>query len=335
MEVFDKDTEAFGANKEGLLDMRFGDPAFLQPYWRGFKPEVISGSGLDMGYVNSYGSESLKQAIRDIHNKVGNAVADDKHIVLGVGASQMLAAAVYALKNKDVWAKPPFFSRFLQLTKFAGIDANLVVSDLPPIPGELTQIITCPNNPDGKHESFSYTEDSIYDLVYNWPQYTDVIKYDEDLMVFGLAKATGHASTRVGWALVKDKNIAEAMHHYIEMSTCGVGVESLKMTERILRQQIIIEDKYLCFKHGKDKLRRRRDKLNEALKDKEFEILNDSGMFVWGRVKDKNACKIWKDKYGVLAVNGRYFGMPDDSYFRLNLGCDVNTFTSLIEKLSV
>ncbi len=330
--IFEKDKEAFGPTDSDLLDLRFGDPAFLQPYWEGFRPEVITGYGLDMGYLESYGSESLKQTIRDLHSKIGNAVADGKHVVMGVGASQLVTAAIYALGNKDVYAKPPYFSRFEQFSRFSGIGSNLSIVKKPPMQ---TEIITCPNNPTGKQENNPSCKVVIHDLVYNWPQYTDVVEYDEDIMIFGLAKATGHASTRVGWALVKDKDIADKMQHYIEMSTCGVGVESLKMCERILKQSYMIPYENTCFKHGKDKLRRRREKLAEVTKSKKFTILNDSGMFVWGKVKEEDANEFFEKTYGILIVNGSHFGMIGHQYFRINLGCDVDSFISLIDKLSV
>jgi aspartate/methionine/tyrosine aminotransferase len=332
MGLFDKDKEAFGPVESDLLDMRFGDPAFMRPYWKSFKTEIIVGDGQDMGYLNAYGSESLKQTIKDIHNKVGNAAADDKYIVIGIGASQMISAALYALGLEEVWVKPPYFSRFEQFSQFAGIGIKFIKSELPPVPGEFVEIVTNPNNPDGNRNDFPVTSTVIHDLVYNWPQYDDVVRYDEDIMVFGLAKATGHASTRVGWALVRDKYIADRMQHYIEMS---VGVESLKMCERVLRHQFIVEPQFTCFKHGKDKLRRRREKLNEASKGKKLKILNNKGMFVWGRIEGENASEYFAKTYGILVVNGSYFGMSDDSYFRMNLGVDVDTFESLIEKLSV
>lgn len=331
MGVFDKDKEAFGPIESDLLDMRFGNPAFLQPYWRNFNMEVISGSGKDMGYLDSYGSKSLKQTIKDIHRVIGNAKAIDKYVVMGVGASQIIAAAVYALDNSSVYAKAPYFSRFKQFTQFSGIGSEFSTVKRP---HKQTVIVTCPNNPDGLHGR-SDSKTAVYDLVYNWPQYTDVIKYDEDIMIFGLAKATGHASTRVGWALVRDKDVADRMQHYIEMSTCGVGVESLKMCERILRHLSIIEFQFTCFKHGKDKLRRRREKLAEVSKNKKFTILNDSGMFVWGKVEGEDANEFFEKTYGLLVVNGSYFGMPGHEYFRINLGCDVDSFTSFIDKLSV
>ena len=46
------------------------------------------------------------------------------------------------------------------------------------------KIVTNPNNPDG--EVTDPSSATILDLCYNWPQYTDVVKYDHPIMVFSL-----------------------------------------------------------------------------------------------------------------------------------------------------
>ncbi len=39
----------------------------------------------------------LEQAIRELHSLVGNAVTKNRHIVVGVGSTQLFQAAIYAL----------------------------------------------------------------------------------------------------------------------------------------------------------------------------------------------------------------------------------------------
>ncbi|KAI4382465.1 hypothetical protein MLD38_008427 [Melastoma candidum] len=45
-------------------------------------------------------------------------------------------------------------------------------------------------------------------------------------MLFTLSKCTGHAGTRIGWTIVKDKQVARRMVKYLELSSIGVSKES-------------------------------------------------------------------------------------------------------------
>lgn len=58
----------------------------------------------------------LEQEIKVVHNLVGNAVVEDRHIVVGNGSSQLIQAALYALaeplnsKPISVVSAAPFYS---------------------------------------------------------------------------------------------------------------------------------------------------------------------------------------------------------------------------------
>ena len=48
--------------------------------------------------------------------------------------------------------------------------------------------------------------------VYNWPSLTNVTdNVDHDIMLFSLSKLSGHAGSRVGWAIVSDPEVAANM----------------------------------------------------------------------------------------------------------------------------
>jgi L-tryptophan--pyruvate aminotransferase len=333
---FEKDKQAFGEDSSGLLDLRFGNPYFLEPYWRAHNNDITILSGTKMSYKKAMVNGPLKKAIVDIHNKIGNAETKDYHVIVGHGASQVISAALYALSlrgPKDVFATHPHFPRFEHFTMFAG--NGLTFHKRPPlevVADKWIQIITHPNNPDASIYPISRVmKYKVLDLCYMWPQYTEVTKYAEDIMVFSLAKATGHASTRIGWALVKDKAIADDMAHYIEMSTSGVSYEAKYYAERILVSQMI-DFNGTCFKHGADKLKRRWETFHEATQNnKDFKVINCSGMFIWGAMLDEktDATEYLKEK-GILGVNGTYFGVLRKNCFRLNIGCEVEKFERLV-----
>lgn len=338
MDIFKKDKAAFGPLDSrysyGCIDARFGNPSFLHKYWELCDVHVTAKGGKKMNYLDAYGDDDLKRAILMLHIRIGNADVTERHVVLGVGASQVMSAAMYALSldgPKIVHAESPYFSRFEHFTKFAGTGLEFW-KDKPQPPH--IQIITCPNNPNGMTRNIKTSDITIHDLVYNWPQYTDVVKYDEDIMVFGLAKATGHASTRVGWALVKDKEVADRMQHYIEMSTCGVGMESLNHAYRIMQIQERLRPDDTCFAEGRKILRDRWQRLKKSLgNDSNVKLINDGGMFAWGRVFKGTATDHFRSK-SILVVSGEYFGRTD-KYFRINMGLLDGDFSNLVHNCTI
>ena len=49
---------------------------------------------------------------------------------------------------------------------------------------------------------------------------------DGDLLIFTLTKLTGHAATRFGWALVRDRAVAAAMQAYIHQTVIHDSVDA-------------------------------------------------------------------------------------------------------------
>ncbi|GKV22947.1 hypothetical protein SLEP1_g32751 [Rubroshorea leprosula] len=59
-------------------------------------------------------------------------------------------------------------------------------------------------------------------------------------MLFTFSKCTGHAGSRIGWAIVKDERIARRMTKFIELSSIGVSKESQLRAAKIL--EVISDD---------------------------------------------------------------------------------------------
>lgn len=62
-----------------------------------------------MGYEFEDGSlisKQLEKQIRILHDTVGNAVTDGRHIVFGAGSTQLLNAAVHAHSSTDSSSSP-------------------------------------------------------------------------------------------------------------------------------------------------------------------------------------------------------------------------------------
>ena len=98
-----------------------GDPYFLEPFWKkhATSSAILVSGWHRMGYTysdGSYISQLLVDHIQKLHDIVGNAITEGKHIVFGSGSTQLLSAAVYALSPDTsllsptkVVATPPYY----------------------------------------------------------------------------------------------------------------------------------------------------------------------------------------------------------------------------------
>ncbi|XP_020594490.1 tryptophan aminotransferase-related protein 1-like, partial [Phalaenopsis equestris] len=131
----------------------------------------------------------------------------------------------------------PAAADFLKSTLYKwGGDANTFTPH-PSTP--YIEVICSPNNPDGRLNNpvlLNQNSNNIHDLAYYWPQYTPITKAaDHDIMLFTISKCTGHAGCRLGWALVKDADLARRMVKFVELGTIGVSKDSQHRAAAILR----------------------------------------------------------------------------------------------------
>lgn len=108
-----------------------GDPTMFELYWlsQPQAPTIIP-AWQGMSYFahrhNSYLflDYHLEQAIRALHDVVGNAVSQGRHIVLGVGSTQLFQATLYAFAGEkqstttptSIISAAPFYSVQLYFT---------------------------------------------------------------------------------------------------------------------------------------------------------------------------------------------------------------------------
>ena len=299
--------------------MGFGNPTFLQDndQIKLDKLHIVWIPEYDRSYKES-GDKELKETIKKIHRKYKNANTDFKHIVIGHGASHILQALI-AVLQKPVYAKAPYFSRFPTFTKNVG---QIWISEKMSKYSHITQpvqIVTYPNNPDNKKNLSTKCKTVIYDLSYNWPQYTEVTNLDADIMVFSLSKATGHSSTRIGWAIIKDEQLANDVEEWIENNTSGISIEAQESAKKILNSEINAPNNCSIMEYGKKILEDRWKLINK--RKFPFKILNNSGMFAWCYGKPPTDIKY---------VKGSDCGMSD-RYFRLNIGCSNKIFRKFLK----
>lgn len=306
------------------LDLRWGNPTFLSPYWD-FTPIKVDGLKKPMDYVFG-GTASLKSEITRLHASVKNAVTENRHIVIGPGATALLLGLLYVLKNNpellpnprkrvsSAWATPPHYSRFKELAKISGLGWGRGK--------EAIRITTMPNNPDGRLPTREKAD--ILDLCYLWPQYAEIVAPQRHpIMVFSLSKATGHASTRIGWAVIENPMLAKKLEEHIEHTSNGVSIDAQLKAEKVVESQLKTD--FTVFDDGKTTLSKRWEVILQNKHKLPFTLLNDKGMFIWASGKCPEE---------IISLSGKALGTSAKK-FRLNLGCSDLEFCELLKILRV
>jgi len=100
------------------------------------------------------------------------------------------------------------------------------------------EILTLPSNPQGDIYTPVYPDaDHLYDLVYYWPHLAPNLTamLSHEVMVFSLTNLSGHASTRFGWALIKDPTLAATTTAIMAKQTQEVSTSIINRATVILK----------------------------------------------------------------------------------------------------
>lgn len=243
-----------------------GDPVFLEPFW--LRNAEASTTVVPGWYRMSYLindaaslriSPELETQIRGIHALVGNAVTEGRYIVIGTGSMQLINAAVYSLspRNHDaiqhpaqVVAAAPYYGAYESQTQmFDSVDSiwegdarSWAKRSQSLNSTRFVEIVASPNNPTAfLQEGMLDGENvrTVYDHAYYWPHFTAIIEpANKDMMLFTLSKLTGHAGSRLGWAIVKDYDVYLKMVEYVFGNTLGVSHDTQLRATRLLKTVI-------------------------------------------------------------------------------------------------
>ncbi|XP_073048636.1 tryptophan aminotransferase-related protein 2-like [Primulina eburnea] len=370
-----KETSSSKAVDE-TIDLDHGDPTMYERYWQkmGDKTAVLIPGWRFISYFSDvknlcwFLEPEFANAIIRLHELVGNAVTENRYIVVGTGSTQLLQAVLYAVSPPNatepitVVSAAPFYSSYPLITDFLksglykwGGDARKFKKDKPCI-----ELVTSPNNPDGFSRNAVVNQDRgilIHDLAYYWPQYTPIsYTADHDIMLFTVSKSTGHAGTRLGWALVKDQEIAKKMTEFIVLSSIGVSKESQIRAAKIL-QVVSDSHKYTgdfnegeaFFEHSHKLMARRWKQLRDAVKNGKIFTLPEFPLghcsftnrsfasqpaFAWlkceGEIDD---CESFLRHHKILTRGGKHFG-DDEKLVRINVLPRDKIFDQFIKRLS-
>lgn len=330
------------------IDLTLGHPLYLGSYWNwqsfspNKSPQIVTQANEGLAYNTSGGIHQLQDSIFEMHCHVKNARVIGSHIVVGHGATQLVGAAIAQSPFKDIYSRSPHFFRFDQIFKANGKSQIF----MPDGSGDYSELVTHPSNPENIYYPETQAKFKVHDLCYNWPQYGTVIQQDKPIMIFSLAKATGHAGSRIGWAIVRDKAMYEGMCEYIDVSTGGVSYEAQRRASIILNEQSSFlwqqaQQKQVknpplpkdVFSFGQNVLAKRWATLLKVNPSK-IKFLNCSGMFAWCEIPgESDPTTHLFQFYSVKGLSGPVCGGLSHQV-RLNIGCSQDDFDELANRLS-
>ncbi|KAL0324889.1 UNVERIFIED_CONTAM: Tryptophan aminotransferase-related protein 4 [Sesamum radiatum] len=353
-----------------VADADSGDPLFLEPFWMknsGRSTVVIPGwHRMSYDYSdNSYISQELEKNIRKLHAITKNAVTDGRYIVFGAGSTQLLNAAVYALSMNmsspaKVVAEKPFYPVYKEQTEFFKAkqfefhgDASSLRNGTSNTIENVIEFVASPNNPDGNLKKAVLEGPSvktIHDYAYYWPHYTAIpAPADEDLMIFTMSKLTGHAGSRFGWAIVKDKNVYENMLQYKSLADSGTSKDTQLRALKLIK--VVLENGGRgIYNFAYKTMRGRWTKLNHVLSlSKRFKlqeippsfcnysrtVRGASPAFAWlkcTKEEDSNCYKVLHQEANIFGREGSSFD-AENHYVRLSLVKRADEFNLLLDRL--
>lgn len=357
---------------DSVINLDHGDPTMFEPYWRNLGDTctvTISGSDLmsyfsDPGNICWFLEPGLADSIRNVHRLVGNAAVDGRHILVGTGSTQLFQAALFALSSPDaahplsVVSAAPYYSSFKEEVEFLhsglykwGGDANTFDKD-----GPYIEVVTSPNNPDGSFQKAIVNRQGgklIHDLAYYWPQYTSITDAaDHDIMLFTFSKCTGHAGTRIGWAIVKNEKVARKMTKFIELSSIGVSKESQIRAAKILgvindglQKNFGFDENF--FKYSRHIMAERWERLRKVVENSEIfslpdypehfcnftkELTSSYPAFAWMESKEGKDMESLLKKHKMMTRTGTRFG-SGAKYVRISMLSREEVFNLFLERL--
>lgn len=308
------------------------------------------------------GISDLEATVRQFHHTVApHQKLSDKTIVFGVGATQLLHAAIYAyclglgFRNKDnkKFIKVPalyfthqtpgyldtkemieslneFNAKWVDIEKTGDLDIN-----------NLVEIITCPNNPDSRLlKPITKASFHIHDRVNLWPFFMTASLKDyqretlenDGISIFSLPKILSFSGARVGYAFVSDPKIAKYMKYFIMINTHGISGDGQIRCLTALRYLI---DNNLALDYVNwvaNEFAQRWSIIDDILPSTEMQLLNHDGAGIWVRTPSSSR-QYLINKYKMTATYGPEYGASMD-YARLNMQCTTNEFQELVYRLT-
>ncbi len=303
----------------------------------------------------------LEFLIRELHHKLApHQSIDDSEFVFGIGATQLIHAALYATAlAHSIKKNPPVNNKTIISTLYATqqepgyIEYGSLIEIMHQAlihwvrfrdylsidPENLLEFVTTPNNPDGRIiKPVTGAHWTIHDRVNHWPFFMNSENFDfyletfedDQISIFSLSKILSFSGSRLGYAFVKDEHIAHYMRHYVIMATHGLVSDS--QFHAIAALKYLLEDHLYDYTNWiTERLNERWARMKAALKGKEVILLNEQGPAAWIKAPG-DAREYLLKRYNLEGTYGKEYGVTDE-YARLNMLCKTSAFNECIWRL--
>lgn len=310
-----------------------------------------------------YGLSELEDEVRALHHHLSSIQQiKDREMVFGLGATQVIHAALYAMAlAHSIKVNPPKDNKTIITPLYAtqqepgyieygslievmhyGLIKWVRFNEVHKVkPEHLLEFITTPNNPDGAVLSKkSKAHLTIHDRVNHWPFFLNVDNqiigqetFENDMIsIFSLSKILSLSGARLGYAFVKDPEIARFMRYYILMDTHGLVSDAQYHALHALRYLLNGRlEEYNAW--IREQLNIRWEQLKSAVHSSPLKLLNFQGPTAWMKAPRK-ADDYLKRTYNVEATYGSEYGFTSD-HFRLNMLSQTNEFNEFIWRLRI
>ena len=360
---------AFGSKCEKVMvdsdqcisEAGFGHPTMFEKYWQGHGTPLAIPLSDHLAYTLGT-SHVLEKLIRELHEKVGNLNVSGKHIVIGSGSTSLIHPAILALlkahgrKSGSLFARRPFYAGYQFFAEecteidFFHYETRELAPDLK---GAGTiEMITSPNNPDGHARMIESQGAKIVDHAYFWPTFTSIDRqpsYGKDtIALFTLSKLTGHASTRIGWAVTDDIEKAKEMRKWIFAKHLDVPREPQLKAISVLDH--LVHNHHQFFQTFRTLMSSRWQLLHAVFMRTHERVIENakqaqmwdayaephwhhpSPAYAWVRTSSGEDAHAKLMKLGIRSSSGIHYGM-NASYARLQLMMRDEDFFVLLSKL--
>ncbi|EYU24350.1 hypothetical protein MIMGU_mgv1a020894mg [Erythranthe guttata] len=307
-------------------DANSGDPLFLEPFWmeHAASSAVLISGWHRMSYTfydKSFISQQLENHVRRVHEFVR-----DEQVSYTVFYFQLYKFQTNYFENKRFK-----FDEDTSLSSNSSYNTEANVIEFEAVSqGPLVKV--------------------IYDHAYYWPHFSAIPSpANEDVMIFTMSKLTGHAGSRIGWALIKDEQVYEDMNTYISISEMGISREAQLRALQLVKA-ILNGNGTDIFDYAYEKMSYRWKKLSEIVSlSSRFSIQEipplfcnffekvrgPSPAYAWvkcEREEDTNCNEVLRAG-NILGREGSLFSV-EDRYVRLSLLKSDYDFNLLMDHLS-
>ncbi|MFB6085967.1 MAG: pyridoxal phosphate-dependent aminotransferase [Halodesulfurarchaeum sp.] len=346
--------EVFEAAGSDAINLGLGQPDFPTPeHVREAAVDAIRAGEAD-AYTSNFGTESLREAIREKHARDNGLELGSEQIIATAGGSEALHLALEAHLDPggEVLHPDPGFVSYSALTKLAGgtpvpvpLREDLT---LPPAAVEerITEgtdaiIVNSPANPTGavqpvedmrefariadEHDVLLISDEVYEHIVFEGTHRSpmEFAESDNVVLVNAASKAYSMTGWRLGWVAGSERRIERMLrvHQYIQACASAPAQHAAEAALRGPQDQV--EEMVEAF-------RTRRDVLLDGLRDMGLSVPEPRGAFYAMPKVPEGWVEEVLDR-GVVVVPGDAFGEAGAGYARISYAADLETIHDALE----